>query len=427
MYSKPLKNLLKKGTKRNVLIMIAGTAASQVIPLLMTPFITRVYSPSDFGILALFMSLVGIFSTIATGTYEQAIVWAKTNNEAKQLAFISISLTSISCVLLSSLIILTQYTDRLHGIQHIGFLVALPVAIWLNAILNVILQWKNYLKSFKDISLGKTIQSATSSSLQLIFGILHLGWHGLIYGFITGSAFSIMYLLKVNNVIIKKIKAKFLIKIRELKFVAYENQRYPRFMLAGQLCNSLSSNLPVLIIGFLYSTEAAGAYAIAAKVLGAPIMIIGSAIGDVYKREARDLYVSSGNWLPLFKKTFGFLIIGATIIFLPFLFFGPALFRTLFGNDWSEAGEIASILAIMSIFQSVSTPLAPTILLANLQKFDMFWQITRVIFAALSLFIGHYLFDNYFVSIILYAASFSILFLFHLIIQFKAAEGVLKS
>ena len=36
--------------KKNVLVMIVGRTIAQVIPILLTPLLTRIYSPSDFGI-----------------------------------------------------------------------------------------------------------------------------------------------------------------------------------------------------------------------------------------------------------------------------------------------------------------------------------------------------------------------------------------
>ncbi len=43
---------------------MTGTTIAQAIPVAISPILTRLYSPDDFGVLALFMSIPLIFSTM---------------------------------------------------------------------------------------------------------------------------------------------------------------------------------------------------------------------------------------------------------------------------------------------------------------------------------------------------------------------------
>ena len=62
---------------RHVLTLMSGTGLAQVIAVLASPLITRLFTPEDFGILASYTVLVGIFSAIVCGRYEFAIVLPK--------------------------------------------------------------------------------------------------------------------------------------------------------------------------------------------------------------------------------------------------------------------------------------------------------------------------------------------------------------
>lgn len=67
----------KSEFSRNVLTLMTGTTITQAIPIAISPILTRIYTPEDFGIFALYMSVVSIVSVVATGCYELAIMLPK--------------------------------------------------------------------------------------------------------------------------------------------------------------------------------------------------------------------------------------------------------------------------------------------------------------------------------------------------------------
>jgi O-antigen/teichoic acid export membrane protein len=61
-----IKALLPKSSfARNVAVLVGGTAVGQAIVVLASPILTRLYTPEDFGVLAVYASLLGILSTVA--------------------------------------------------------------------------------------------------------------------------------------------------------------------------------------------------------------------------------------------------------------------------------------------------------------------------------------------------------------------------
>ncbi len=64
----------KSEFSRNVLTLMAGTTIAQAIPIGISPILTRLYTPSDFGVYALFLSIATIFGSIANGRYELKII-----------------------------------------------------------------------------------------------------------------------------------------------------------------------------------------------------------------------------------------------------------------------------------------------------------------------------------------------------------------
>jgi O-antigen/teichoic acid export membrane protein len=70
-----INNFFKKSEfRKHVLTLLTGTTIAQAIPVAISPILTRIYSPEDFGLLAIYISIVTILATVITGAYDFAIV-----------------------------------------------------------------------------------------------------------------------------------------------------------------------------------------------------------------------------------------------------------------------------------------------------------------------------------------------------------------
>ena len=72
----------KSELNRNILTLMTGTTIAQAIPIAISPILTRIYTPEDFGIFAIFLAITLIIGSIANGHYEQAIMIPKKDEDA---------------------------------------------------------------------------------------------------------------------------------------------------------------------------------------------------------------------------------------------------------------------------------------------------------------------------------------------------------
>jgi O-antigen/teichoic acid export membrane protein len=87
----------KSEFSRNVLTLMTGTTIAQAIPIAISPILTRIYTPEDFGVFALYMAIAAIISVVSTGRYEMAIMLPKRNEDVNAIVkLILILLSSIS-------------------------------------------------------------------------------------------------------------------------------------------------------------------------------------------------------------------------------------------------------------------------------------------------------------------------------------------
>ena len=77
-----LKSKLKSKSILNILILFSGTLIAIVIPVLVLPVLTRLWSPNDFGIFATYLAFVGVLSVLSAGSLNVALILVKKNKDA---------------------------------------------------------------------------------------------------------------------------------------------------------------------------------------------------------------------------------------------------------------------------------------------------------------------------------------------------------
>ena len=86
---------------RNLAVVMTGTAAAQAITFLFLPIVSRIYSPSDFGVWGALVAIAQVLSIGSTLQLQQSVVIAKRMNEAFHLLCASIvSVVVVSLLLL---------------------------------------------------------------------------------------------------------------------------------------------------------------------------------------------------------------------------------------------------------------------------------------------------------------------------------------
>ena len=101
-----LRKLIPQSTyARNVITLMTGTAFAQALPIAVSPILTRLYSPAEFGVFAMYLAVASILGVLVTGRYELAILIPKQDRDAIHIAALSAALS----VLLSGLLLLLRH------------------------------------------------------------------------------------------------------------------------------------------------------------------------------------------------------------------------------------------------------------------------------------------------------------------------------
>jgi len=361
---------------KSVITLSAGTTIAQAIPALISPILTRIYSPEDFGVLAIFISFTAVFSVLATGKYELAIVLPKKNEQARKLVRLSLVLTAYFSLTLVFIFFLGHdYILSFINDKKISFwLYLIPLSVFLTAAFEVYRYYSIRHSSYKAISQSTILKSGTSSVFQIGVGVISTGPLGLLLGNIlslfTGN-------LSLKNIYSKNSsqKEKETYKIKDLKDMAIRYKNFPKFTLPSSFLNSASLQLPVFFFTTFFSSTIVGFYALTQRVLNVPMTVIGNSIGQVFFQKASD-YKNNPRILKvltwsLYKDLLKIGIIPLAII----IFFGKEIFSFVFSAQWEVAGSYAQILSVWIFFVFISSPISNLLFVQERQKEALVLQI----------------------------------------------------
>ncbi len=368
---------------KNILVLMSGTAFAQILTIVSAPILTRLYTPEEFGTLAIFSSIVMFLSIIITLRYEVAIVLPKEKKDAANLLVLSLSSAIIATVLLFIIVIIFGdiIANLLNAPKLEGWLMLVPVSALLIGGYNIFNYWLTRNMKYKEISLSRLVQSSGMVSTQIFSGFIGAGTKGLIGGQLIGQLLGLAVLLKQSwkdrSYIMKVTENK------EIKRLAVEYKDFPLYNSSQSLVNAVSSNVMLFVFSAYFGAGIVGLYSMALRMIQLPAGVVSNAIKQVYFQRASDSYNNGNNiYKQLIKATMYLAIIGIIPSILIFIF-APSLFELALGSSWREAGNYASWLIIWLFFGFMNTPSLATIQIIGLQKMLLYYEIilmiTRVI------------------------------------------------
>lgn len=415
-----LKKLLPKGGfVRNVLTLMTGTTIAQAIPIAISPILTRMYTPEDFGVFALYMAIVSILSVVATGRYELAIMLPEKDEDAVNiLSLILIITISISVVLFLVILIFNiEIGTLLNSTNIVPWLFIVPLSLLIIGNYQSINYWMNRQKRFNQMSRNRIFQSSMVGSSNIGMGLLSKGINGLIVGQLLGQ---LSALLRYAVIFFKSYPIQsYAIKLSSIREIAKRYKHFPIYLVPAHLFNVGSMHLPIILFTSFYSSSLVGMYALTERVLRMPTAVISSAIGDVFRQRAADSIKSIGECRSVYIKTFFLLLIIAIIPFSILWFIAPGLFAFVFGEEWRMAGEYAKIIILMVFLQFIASPLSNMYILRERTLLDLFWQIGLFSTTIGTILLSKLLLADFKTTILFFSLVYSFMYIVNLFFSYR--------
>ncbi|AGB49414.1 membrane protein involved in the export of O-antigen and teichoic acid [Methanomethylovorans hollandica DSM 15978] len=385
--SLPVKK--KKSFAADVLTLVGGTTFAQIVTILASPVLARLYTPEEFGTWALLISITMILGIIACLRYEFSIMLPDSDEEAVNLLGLSLSIVFVitAITILPIYFFKNEIALMLNSPQLGDYLWMIPLFIFVNGIFQALNYWNSRTKHFKRLSFAQVSRSLSTTGTQIVSGLIRYPLTGgLIVGNLVGNIIST---LTLGGQIWRDDKNFIRANLHPQKFIQ-GLKRYKKFPLIdtwSALLNSISWQLPAFLLAFYFSPAVVGFYSIGFRILQMPMSFIGSSLSQVFFQRA-SVANSQGGLDTLVETVFKVLVIVGLFPILTLAFVGSDVFSVIFGSSWAEAGVYAQILSIWAFVWFLSHPLSSIYVVMEKQQFGLKFNIFNLITRLLSLVIG---------------------------------------
>jgi O-antigen/teichoic acid export membrane protein len=196
--------------------------------------------------------------------------------------------------------------------------------------------------------------------------------------------------------------------------LAKEYRDFPMYSASMNIINSLSLNLPILLLAHFYGIAVAGAYAFAERIISTPLGFVLTALRQVLFQKAAESFNDGNRLIPLYLK----ITVGLFAIALPpslaFFIWAPQLFSWVFGSQWFMAGEFAQSLIVWMIFMFCNLPAVLFARIIRIQRKLFFFDLILLVLRAMVLIAGGMYLSavNTIIAISLVGAIMNIIFIF---------------
>tara|TARA_R110001583_G_scaffold56717_1_gene170918 strand:+ start:6588 stop:7877 length:1290 start_codon:yes stop_codon:yes gene_type:complete len=368
---KLLIGLLKNNQFKNIGILTSGVISAQIIGFISQPIATRLYTPSDFGKMAIILSIISLFSSSLNGQYQLSIVTSDSDKEANVITAMSLYFGFVISLLVSCGIVFYSII-RPDEFAELGYWIYITIPlIFASSITNVLTSYNNRYEQYKIIASVSLIRASTSNFIKIFLGILNFGFVGLICSMFV-SLFSGFWMQ--SKYLRKNLKQIFSSSIFEIKGVLVKYKKQPLFSTPGIFAISYSISIVPIFISTLYGVKELGYYALSIANFGLLVTLITNSIGPIYFKQASKEKSETGNFYQSFKSTLLLLFLAAIVPFFVLMFFSEKLFGLVFGQDWIRSGTFTILLIPWQFMNLIVSTFVSSLIISNSQRIKLIIQ-----------------------------------------------------
>lgn len=398
-----------------------GTGVAQLLPLLMMPVLTRLYSEEEFGVYSTFLAYSAVLIVAVSARYQVAILLPKQDDDALKVFKLS-NVITLSNSLLLVVISLVIYLGFENPLNKNGLIFLIPIYVFFFGL------WQSYFnlsirfKKFNVTAISKIVQSLGYIGISCIIGLIFTPL-GLVLGKTVGIISSLIFIIAKLKTNTKNIS------LVQLKEMALKYIDYPKFNLFPALLDTLSLQALIILIGYYYTDIELGHFGLANICISAPLALIGVAYRDVFYQRITSLINDNKivHAKSFFLKSSAILGLLGVLIFIVLFFYGEGLFSFVFGLKWTTSGTFASILAFSLVFRLIVSPLSSILYATGKVKIVSLWQSIYFVTTFSTLFIAILIYKlDIYALLKVYVLHEVILYTFYYYLQYNSIIKLIR-
>jgi O-antigen/teichoic acid export membrane protein len=372
---------LKSPVTRNILTLVSGNVVAFIVPVILYPFVSRIFTPQDYALFGVYFSLFTFLEIASAGRYDFAVVIPSRDEDSINLIAGGLIVAALYSMFLLGVFLIGRdlIAGSLNNPQLSQWLLLLPLALFLVSINKLCNAWLVRRKQFKASSINKGSQKIAEGSAQVALGLTKVG-NGLVLGDLCGRLFNAaMAIFQSVRHGLDKNQVNRVALVRNLK----QYIEFPKFGILPAMLNSLGGTLPVFIVSSYFTSEVSGGFNFSRMILAVPFSLIAAGISQALmqlaaerKNEGKPLY---DDLISIARK----LALLCVLVWVLLFFWGPELFSFVFGSKWRLAGEFSSILTISSSIALLVSPFSTLLIVLGKIRWLSLWQVSYFVLVSM--------------------------------------------
>lgn len=362
----------------------SGMIIGQIITLLTTPILTRLYSDSDYGDYGIIVSMASIIIGVIGLGLNSAIMVQKEDKNADRVFRISIILQGVLSTVIMIILLLISGAIQVFqsNLPYVLSLILAYLYICSMIMYNALRIYINRRKLDNVLFFNPLILAVSNLLLTLPLAFLRLGAIGLLTGQLVAYAISSVCMIRKANPFTCNIQAG------DLKYVWRECKKFIVYQYPSNLIGTASTQIPNVILSNQFGNGSLGNYSMCIKLFNMPLHLIVQPIQNVYFR-----FVSQDNsdYEQIARFSYSLITKVCYVALIPsivLMSFGEKVLPFVLGPSWKLAGYFTQIMVIPFVMGFCYNCITYCRVSIGKQKINMFTSLVHLVLTVSALFAG---------------------------------------
>lgn len=331
---------------RASLTLVLGNSLAHALPLLLGPWITRLFSPAEYAQFSLVWTVAANLSVVACARYEYALPMASGAHALRALLGLCLRVLGLMWALATvlGLVLATRWPA----------MALLPALVLVAGAVQLLSLLATRERRFGLLAASRVLQWGGASVAQVALGLAGAGVLGLLVGPLLAALAALLCLLLPLR---SWLQGAWAVSAARRRAMALRFRDFPLLNTPHAFASAAQDTLALLLITAWAGDVATGLWALALRYLKAPATLIGSAVSSALYPQltnAPDFATARAQ----VRRTVRSLLLMALPLAALVVAVGPDLFAWAFGEPWRAGGELARALAPYLALHFVASPLA---------------------------------------------------------------------
>lgn len=372
---------------RSVTILAGSTAIGKLLSIITTPIITRLYKPEDFGLVAVYTSILGFIAAVVCLSYQYAILPPDDDVDAANVLALCLLIAVGISVITVPIIYFWRISiaEKLDENRFSSYLWFLPLSMLFKGFYQPFNFWATRREAFNHLAKTNLSRSISSIVVKVGLGLLNFRPLGLFIGILMSDSIGIGVLFRLAWLGDQKIFKS--VTLPGIKRAFRRYIRFPLLTTPTALINAAGTNLPIMLLTIFYGTQVTGWFGLAYQLIFIPTTLVGTAIGQVYLGEITSLIHEKPRKIyRLFIKTVKRLVLISLLPTFMLLIGGSSFVPLVLGNEWRETGFYLQLLSFSFMANFIATPVSRVFSVLERQDLALLWNITRLVIVTIGFY-----------------------------------------